>query len=112
MSRGRVVVAVAATVPLALATAYFAVLCVLAVLGQVLGGFVDLSQATWTSALDPAVWLGLRSAGGTGGLVDGLVGGAGAPGGSVGRYAVFFVSAMLATGSAVALQATWRWARR
>jgi len=39
------------------------------------------------------------------------VGGAGAPGGTVGRYAAFMLTGILAAACFGAINAVWRWAR-
>lgn len=78
---------------------------------QVLAGFFDLSQASWSQFLNPLVWFGAESLGGTGGLLDALVGGAGAPGGTVNRYVTFMVFAALAALCYSGIKAAWSWAR-
>jgi len=106
----RYAVAVLASLPLGIFLAYFGFVAVLTILQQVLAGFIDLGQATWTSFLNPAYILGIQSIGGTGNIFDALVGGSGAPGGSVNRYFVFIVTAALAAGAFVGLKAMWAWA--
>ena len=108
--KSRYAVAVLASLPLGIILAYFGLVAVLTILQQVLAGFIDLGQATWTSFLNPAYILGIQSLGGTGNIFDALVGGAGAPGGSVNRYFVFMVTAALAGGAFVGLKALWGWA--
>lgn len=108
---GRRVVAVIASVPLALWIGYFGLVAFLAITQQFLAGFVDLSMASWTSFLNPAVLVGLQSPGGTGGILDAFYGGPGAPGGSVNRYFVFMASGLLAAAGFVGWKALWSWAR-
>ncbi|MEI8083322.1 MAG: hypothetical protein WCI74_15905 [Actinomycetes bacterium] len=107
---GRRLTAVLASVPLGILLVYFGLVAVLTILQQVLAGFIDLGQATWTSFLNPAVVLGLESPGGTGGILDSLFGGPGAPGGTVNRYFVFMVAGVIAYGSFMLIAALWRWA--
>lgn len=107
----RVVVAAGASVPLGIAAGYMGLVAGLTLIQEVLAGFVDLGQASWTSFLNPTVILGLQSPGGTGGIFDAVVGGPGAPGGTVNRYFVFMITAAVAYGAFALLQVTWRWAR-
>jgi len=86
-------------------------ICVITIIQQVLSGFIDLYQASWTQAFNPAVWLGLESIGGTGGILDALIGGPGAPGGTVNRYVTFMLFGLLTAASYAAITATWNWAR-
>lgn len=108
---GRTIAAVVASVPLALWIGYFGLVAALAILQQLLAGFLDLSQASWTSFLNPAVLLGFRSPGGTGGIWDAIFGGPGAPGGTVSRYFVFMGSALLAAAGYGVWKVLWAWAR-
>ena len=71
---GRRVIAGVASVPLALWIGYFGLIAALSILQQFLAGFIDLSMASWTSFLNPAVLLGLESPGGTGGPLDAIFG--------------------------------------
>jgi hypothetical protein len=107
----RTALAVLATVPLGALMIYAGLLAGLALIEQVLGGLIDLSEATWTSFLNPAVILGWQSPGGTGGPLDAIVGGPGAPGGTVPRYLVFMVSGAIAYASYFGLRAVWHWAK-
>lgn len=109
---GRTVAAVIGSIPLALWIGYFALVAFLAIAQQLLAGFVDLSMASWTSFLNPAVILGWESPGGTGGPLDAIFGGPGAPGGTVSRYFVFMGSAFLAAGGYGVWNLLWGWARR
>ena len=108
---GRKVVAGVASVPLAICIGYFGLVAVLSILQQLLAGIVDLSQASWTSFLNPAVLLGFQSPGGTGGILDAVFGGPGAPGGTVSRYFVFMGSALLAAAGYGVWKVMWEWAR-
>lgn len=110
MKTSRYAVAVLASLPLGIILGYFGLVALLTILQQVLAGFIDLGQATWTSFLNPAYILGFQSVGGTGNIFDALVGGAGAPGGSVNRYFVFMVTAALAAVALLGLKAVWGWA--
>lgn len=83
----------------------------LTILQQVLAGFFDLSQASWTSFLNPWVWFGVESLGGTGGIFDALVGGPGAPGGTVNRYITFMLFAAICALSYAGIKAAWSWSR-
>lgn len=56
------------------------------------------------------MWFGVQSPGGTGGLVDALFGGPGAPGGSGMRYFVGLVSFIIAGIAWTGLKALWQWA--
>lgn len=87
-----------------------AVVVAAALIGQLFAGFIDLSQASFASFLNPAYLLGLQSLGGTGGIADALVGGPGAPGGTVGRFAIYAVFAVMGTGAYLALRRLWTWA--
>lgn len=108
----RTAIALLVTIPLAVVMVYTGLLAALAILQQVLAGFVDLSEASWTRFLNPAVIVGLESPGGTGGPLDALFGGPGAPGGTVPRYLVFMVAGAIAYGSFFGLTHLWAWARR
>ena len=108
---GRRIIAALASVPLAAWIGYFGLVAVLALLQQFLAGFLDLSQASWTSFLNPAVLLGWESPGGTGGPLDAIFGGPGAPGGTVSRYFVFLGSGLMAFIGFGAWKALWDWAR-
>lgn len=109
---GRRVVAVIGSVPLALWIGYFGLVALLAILQQLLAGFIDLSMASWTSFLNPAVLLGFQSPGGTGGILDAIFGGPGAPGGTVSRYFVFMGSGLLAAAGYGGWKGLWGWANR
>ncbi len=107
----RLLVAGIASVPLVIVAVYLGLIAALSIVQEVLAGFIDLSNASWTSFLNPSVILGFQSPGGTGGIFDALVGGPGAPGGTVSRYFVFMVSGVIAYGSFMVLMQVWRWAR-
>ena len=83
----------------------------LSIAQQFLAGLFDLSQASWSSFLNPLFWFGVESIGGTGGLLDALIGGPGAPGGTVSRYITFMLFAALAAICYAAISAMWTWAR-
>ena len=107
---GHRVIAGVASVPLAVWIGYFGSIAALSIVQQLLAGFIDLSMASWTSFLNPAVLLGLESPGGTGGPLDAIFGGPGAPGGTVSRYFVFMISALLAGVGYAVWKVLWRWA--
>jgi hypothetical protein len=98
------------SVPLAILIGYFGLVAGLSLVQQVLAGFFDLSQTSWTSFLNPAVLLGWESPGGTGGPLDALFGGPGAPGGTVNRYFVFMGSAFVAFVGVAGWKGLWAWA--
>lgn len=108
---GRRFLAVVVSVPLALLIGYFAVVAALTIVQQLLAGFFDLSQASWTSFLNPAVLLGWESPGGTGGPLDAIFGGPGAPGGTVNRYFVFMGTAFIAAIGVAGWKGLWAWAK-
>lgn len=103
-------VEVLASIPLGIVLAYFGLVAALTTLQQMLAGFIDLGQANWISFLNPEYNFGIQSLGGTGNIFDVMVGGAGAPGGSVNSYFVFRVTAALAAGAFFGLKALWGWA--
>jgi hypothetical protein len=82
------------------------------IIGQVLAGFGVLANADWMQVLNPAVWLGIQNVAGNGSVLDSLVGGPGAPGGTVNRYVAFMVTGVLAAACYTALRAVWSWASR
>lgn len=84
----------------------------LSLVQQVLAGFFDLSQTRWTQAFNPWVWFGVESIGGTGGIFDALLGGPGAPGGTVSRYITFMLFAFIAAACYLAITTLWSWAKR
>lgn len=108
---GRRIFAGIASVPLGIWIGYFGLVAALSILQQFISGFIDLSQASWTSFLNPAVLLGWESPGGTGGPLDAIFGGPGAPGGTVSRYFVFMGSALMAAIGYAGWKVLWRWAR-
>ena len=110
-SRGRLVAAVAVSALAAPIGIWAALVAALSLLQQVVAGFFVLGNASWTEFLNPAVWFGWQNVAGTGGILDSLLGGPGAPGGTVSRYATFLLAAMLASGCYAVVAAAWRWAR-
>lgn len=60
---------------------------ILTLIEQFLAGFIDLRQATLATVLNPEFIFGFASIGGTGGPLDSLIAGPGAPGGPVLRFA-------------------------
>lgn len=106
----RKIAAVALSVFLVPITLYFGLLAALTILQQMLSSFVDFGSASWTAWMSPPVLLGIQSPGGGGGILDALVGGPNAPGGTVGRFIVFFIAAIIAYGGFQGLMAAWSWA--
>jgi hypothetical protein len=107
----RLIFAVLATIPLALIVIFFGLVAGLSLLQEVLMFFIDLGETSWTAFLNPSVLLGLQSPGGTGGIFDALVGGPGAPGGTVSRYIVFMLAAGITFIAFFALTAIWSWTK-
>jgi hypothetical protein len=83
----------------------------LALVQQVVSGFVMIGDASWTEVFNPAVWFGWQNIAGNGSVLDSLLGGPGAPGGTASRYVVFMVFAMTAAACYGAVRAVWRWAQ-
>jgi len=108
---GKSVAAIAVSVVVGPVLIWAAFICVITIIQQVLSGFFDFSQASWTQAFNPAVWLGIESIGGTGGILDALIGGPGAPGGTVNRYFTFMLFGLLTAASYAAITMMWNWAR-
>ncbi len=108
---GRGAAAIAVSIVVGPVMIWAALICVVTIIQQVLSGFFDFSQASWTQAFNPAVWFGVESIGGTGGVLDALIGGPGAPGGTVSRYFTFMLFGFLAAACYAAITATWNWAR-
>lgn len=109
---GRLLVAGLISIPIGLALGFCGVVAGLSLIQELLATVFDLRQASWTSFLNPAVLLGVESPGGTGGIFDALLGGPGAPGGTVSRFITFFTTGMLAVGAFSLLKVTWAWARQ
>lgn len=110
MRTGRPVAAVLVTVVAVPLGVWAALVAALSLVQQVLSGFLTLADASWTEALNPAVWFGWQNLAGTGSLWDSLLGGPGAPGGTVNRYVTFMLSAMLAAGCYASVTSVWSWA--
>ena len=108
---GKRAAAIAVSIVVGPVMIWAALICVITIIQQVLSGFIDFSQASWTQAFNPAVWLGLESIGGTGGILDALIGGPGAPGGTVNRYFTFMLFGLLTAASYAAITMMWNWAR-
>ena len=58
------------------------------------------------------MWVGAESIGGTGGIFDALVGGPGAPGGTVNRYVTFMIFAAITALCYSGIKAAWAWAKK
>jgi len=108
---GKSVAAIAVSIVVGPVMIWAGLICVATIIQQVLSGFFDFSQASWTQAFNPAVWFGLESIGGTGGILDALIGGPGAPGGTVSRYVTFMLFGLLAAASYAAITMMWNWAK-
>lgn len=100
------------TIPLGIVLAFSALVAGLSLVQELLATFIDFRQASWTSFLNPSVMLGIQSPGGTGGIIDAMLGGPGAPGGTVSRFITFLITGILAVGALVLLKVTWAWARQ
>jgi hypothetical protein len=110
MRVGKSLVAVAVTVLAAPIGLWCALVAAASLISQVLAGFGVISNANWTQLFSPAVWFGFNNIAGTGSLMDSLVGGPGAPGGSVNRYVVFMLTGFVAAGCYTGIRAAWKWA--
>ncbi len=111
MRAGRVAAAIAVSVVAGPVGVWAALFAVMTILSQVLAGFGVIINADWVNVFNPAVWFGFNNIAGTGSLADSLVGGPGAPGGSVGRFAAFMITGILAAICFGAISVAWRWAR-
>jgi len=112
MRAGRVVIALVVSVVAVPVGLWAGLVAAATIVGQILAGFGVLANANWVEALNPAVWLGFQNIAGNGGLVDSLLGGPGAPGGSAWRYVVFMVMALVAAACYTGVRAIWGWASR
>jgi hypothetical protein len=108
---GKYVIALMVTIVVGPVMLWAGLIAVLTIIEQILSGFFDLSQATWTQFLNPWVWVGTESLGGTGGIMDALVGGPGAPGGTVNRYFTFMIFGLITAGCYASVRFIWSWAR-
>lgn len=79
-------------------------------LSQLLAGFGVIANANWMEIFNPAVWFGFNNIAGNGNILDSLVGGPGAPGGTVNRYIVFIITGIIAMICYTAVRAMWAWA--
>ena len=110
MNRGRVVVAGLVTLVAGPFGLWAGLVAAATLLGQVLAGFGVITNADLAQVFNPAVWFGLNNIAGTGSLLDSLVGGPGAPGGTVNRYIVFMLMGFIAAICYAVLKAVWTWA--
>lgn len=108
----RILAAMATSIALIPIGIYFGLLAALTIIQQTLATFIDFGNASWTSWMSPPVLLGLQSPGGSGGIIDALVGGPGSPGGTVGRLIVFAISGVIAYGCWLGLLNIWQWAQQ
>ena len=108
---GRSGAAVAVSIVAGPVMVWAGLICLLTITQQVISGFLDVSQGSWTQVFNPAFWLGWQSFGGTGGVLDALVGGPGAPGGTVSRYFTFMLFGLITAACFGAINASWNWAR-
>jgi len=111
MRAGRAVGAVIISIIAVPLGVWAALVAGLTLVQQVLAGFLVIADASWTQALNPAVWFGWQNMAGTGSFLDSMLGGPGAPGGTVSRWLVFMVSAALASACYAAVTTAWAWAR-
>ena len=107
----RNVVALGASILLGPIMVWAGLIAALSLIQQVLAGFLDLTEASWNRFLNPLVWVGAESIGGTGGIFDALVGGPGSPGGTVSRYVTFMVFASITALCFAGIKSAWSWAR-
>jgi hypothetical protein len=112
MRAGRSVAAIAVTLVAAPVGLWAGLLAAATLVAQVLAGFGVILNANWIEVFNPAVWFGFDNIAGNGSLLDSLAGGAGAPGGTFGRYVAFIVLAGIAAGCYTAVRAVWAWTRR
>ncbi len=106
----RNVIAFGASILLGPIMVWAGLIAALSLIQQVLAGFLDLTEASWSRFLNPLVWVGAESIGGTGGIFDALVGGPGAPGGTVSRYITFMVFATITALCFAGIKSAWSWA--
>jgi hypothetical protein len=104
---GRTVGAVLISVVVVPVGIWAALVALLSLAQQVLAGFMAVGHESWTRALNPQTWLGWQNGAGTGGVLDSLLGGPGAPTGTVSRYLTFMLSALLAAGCYLLLTTAW-----
>lgn len=108
----RNVIAVVASVLLGPIMVWAGAIAALSLIQQVLAGFLDLTEVSWSRFLNPLVWVGAESIGGTGGIFDALVGGPGAPGGTVNRYVTFMIFAAITALCYFGIKSAWSWAKK
>jgi hypothetical protein len=111
MRAGRALAATGVTMVAVPVGVWAALVAGLTLVQQVLAGFVVIADASWTQALNPAVWFGWQNVAGNGSFLDSILGGPGAPGGTVNRWLVFMLSAALASACYAAFTTVWAWAR-
>jgi len=111
MRAGRSAVAVMVTVMAGPVGVWCALVAAASLLSQLLAGFGVIANADWMQIFNPAVWFGFNNIAGTGSLMDSLVGGPGAPGGSMNRYLVFMLTGIVAVACLASVRAVWAWAR-
>ena len=112
MKPGRSVIAVIVTIVAGPIGVWAALVAAASLISQILAGFGVIANADWMQIFNPAVWFGFNNIAGTGSLMDSLVGGPGAPGGSVNRYVVFMITGIVAAACYTGIKATWTWATR
>jgi len=111
MRTGRSLGAVLVTIIAAPIGAWSALVATGSLISQLLSGFGVIANADWMQIFNPAVWFGFNNIAGTGSLMDSLVGGPGAPGGSVNRYVVFMITGIVAAACYTGIRVAWSWAR-
>lgn len=109
MRAGRSLVAVVVTVVAAALGFWCALVAAASLISQVLAGLGVIANADWTQTFNPVAWFGFNNIAGTGSLMDSLVGGPGAPGGSVNRYVSFIITGLVAAACYVGIRAAWTW---
>ncbi len=110
MLRNRKIVALLVSLVAVPVGLWAALVSVLSLMQEVLAGFLVVGSASWTRVLNPSAWLGWHDAAGAGGLLDSMLGGPGAPGGTVSRYVTALVCAMIAAGCYAIVMAVWDYA--
>jgi hypothetical protein len=108
----RVTVAVLVSAVLGPIGLWAAAVAAVTLVEQVLAGFGVIADAQWSQALNPAVWIGIDNLAGNGSVLDSLVGGPGAPGGTAGRWLALLVTGAVAAVCWTVLRLAWAWAAR
>ena len=112
MRAGRTVIAVLVSIVAIPVGIWAGLVAAATIIGQVLAGVGIVLNADWMQVFNPAVWFGFQNVAGTGSLIDSLLGGPGAPGGSAWRSMVFMIMGILAASCFTGVRGVWRWASR